>query len=106
MGAKANPPKKLRSPPKKGNVIARNMVSAAPKDERTSINCHYLLKGVSMGLKLSLPKEYKVLHEAYLERTPRVLKLTTRGNSRRVRELSTIKKNNGFSQKQEKEKQW
>jgi hypothetical protein len=31
VGAKTNPPKKLRSPPKKGNVIARNMVIAAYK---------------------------------------------------------------------------
>jgi len=29
--AKGNPPKKLRSPPKKGKVIPRNMVSATPK---------------------------------------------------------------------------
>ena len=29
MGANAKPPKKLRSPPKKGNVIATNIVRAA-----------------------------------------------------------------------------
>jgi hypothetical protein len=31
VGANANPPKKLRSPPKKGKVIPMNMVSAATK---------------------------------------------------------------------------
>jgi len=31
VGAKANPPKKLRSPPKNGNVIAMNMVNPASK---------------------------------------------------------------------------
>lgn len=29
VGAKTNPPKKLRRPPKNGNAIARNMVMAA-----------------------------------------------------------------------------
>lgn len=31
VGAKARPPKKPRRPPKKGNVIAINMVNAASK---------------------------------------------------------------------------
>jgi hypothetical protein len=37
VGAKANPPKKLRSPPKNGNVIAMNMVNPASKKHQIKL---------------------------------------------------------------------
>lgn len=35
VGTKANPPKKPRSPPKNGNVMPKNMVSAGQHGEET-----------------------------------------------------------------------
>jgi hypothetical protein len=53
VGAKANPPKKLRSPPKKGKVIPRNMVSAAPK----KIQGFFQMERIPQVLKLEIKTE-------------------------------------------------